>query len=304
MTITFYKLLAPVIERDIRFIASQEGISINDVYQRILLEAERNQKEWFSDDVPNLNYQCQDCRLAYLYIVAASNANSFKYVLEKNTELNNHIKSVAKNNKILKICALGGGPGTELLAITKFLHKQQLGFSVSVDFQLLDKVQEWANSWYGIRNTINDTLQEMYGPDRSKWPIIPSGNFITCDVTQPGTLRNAGNIWGQDIYVINYLLSEIFKDDPGLRQFMREISSVAPSGSHFVFIERRGSMWLQRMKEIAQGADLIISESYESRLTKDSDELPEDLGDIFVKLSPIRKPRLTCDIVYSIGVKE
>lgn len=85
---------------------------------------------------------------------------------------------------------------------------------------------------------------------------------------------------------------------------MREISSVAPSGSHFVFIERRGSMWLQRMKEIAQGADLIISESYESRLTKDSDELPEDLGDIFVKLSPIRKPRLTCDIVYSIGVKE
>ena len=204
MAITFYKLLAPVIERDINFAARQLGVPVERIYNMILSEAEKNQKEWFSGGVPNLNYQCQDCRLAYLYIVAASNANIFKHVLESNTDLNNYVRSVAQNNRSLKVCALGGGPGTELMAITKFFHEQPLGFCVTVDFQLLDKVQEWANSWYGIRDAINNTLQTAYGVDRTNWPLLPCGNFIACDVTNPKSLSNTGNIWGQDIYVINF----------------------------------------------------------------------------------------------------
>ena len=304
MAITFYKLLAPVIEKDINFAAQQLGISTANVYQRILSEAVKNQQEWFSGGVPNLNYLCQDCRLAYLYIVASSNANTFKYVLEANSDLNNYVLSLARNKRNLKICALGGGPGTELMAITKFFHEQRLGFCVSVDFQLLDKVQEWANSWYGIRDSIMNTLQETYGVNRAMWPILPSGNFITCDVTNTGTLRTTGNIWGQDVYVINFLLSEIFNDDPGVRTFIKEIASMAPSGSQFVFIERKGSMWSDRIRNIATEASLMLSDFYESQLTKDHDELPEDLGSVFGALSPSRKPRLSWKIIYSIGIKQ
>ncbi|WP_152555249.1 hypothetical protein [Desulfonatronum thiodismutans] len=304
MAITFYKLLAPVIEKDIKFAAQQLGISVSDVYQMILAEAARNQQEWFSNGVPNLNYQCQDCRLAYLYIVASSNANTFKHVLETNADLNTYVMNLARNNKNIKICALGGGPGTELLAMTKFFHEQRLGYCVSVDFQLLDKVQEWANSWYGIRNTINCTLQSIYGVDRNGWPILPSGNFITCDVTNPGSLMNTGNIWGQDVYVINFLLSEVFNDDPGVRIFIKEIASMAPVGSRFVFIERKGSMWASRIQKIAAEANLILSNFYESQLNKDYDEFPEDLGNVFLALSQTRKPRLTWNIIYSIGIKQ
>ncbi|MCP4651368.1 MAG: hypothetical protein GY853_14985, partial [PVC group bacterium] len=218
-----------------------QDISVNDVYEKILTEAERNQQEWFSNDVPNLNYQSQECRLAYLYIVASSNANAFKSVLENHDDLNEYVMTLARNNRSLKVCALGGGPGTELMAIAKFFHEQQLDFCVYVDFQLLDKIQEWANSWYGIRDSITSTLQAKYGANRNEWPIMPSGNFITCDVTKPGTLRNTGNIWGQDVYVVNFLLSEVFNDDPGVRVFIKEITSMAPKGSRFVFIERKGS---------------------------------------------------------------
>jgi len=303
MSITFYKLLAPVIERDINFAAQQLGISPRDVYQRILLEAEKNQQEWFSNDVPNLNYQCQDCRLAYLYIVAASNANTFKYVLENDSDLNSYVMSLVQQNRNLKVCALGGGPGTELMAMTKFFHEKELGHCVSVDFQLLDKVQEWANSWYGIRDAINHTLQAIYGVNRAEWPIWPSGSFIPCDLTDPSSLRNAGNIWGQDIYVVNFLLSEIFVDNPSLKIFIKEIASMAPSGSRFVFIERKGSMWSSRIRSIAEEANLSLSDFAQSKLTKDYDERPEDLGDVFFALSPTRKPRLTWNIIYSIGVK-
>ena len=304
MAVTFYKLLAPVIEKDINFASRQLGVPVASIYQMILAEAERNQKEWYSGGVPNLNYQCQECRLAYLYIVAASNANVFKHVLESNRELNAYIMSITQNNRSLKVCALGGGPGTELMAITKFLHEQRLGFCVSVDFQLLDKVQEWANSWYGIRDAINSTLQAAYGVDRTHWPLLPSGNFIACDVTNPNSLRNTGNIWGQDIYVINFLLSEVFTDDPGIRTFIKEIASVAPQGSRFVFIERKGSMWSSQIRNIAQEANMLLSDFYESQMNKDYDERPEDLGGVFFALSQTRKPRLSWNVVYSIGVRQ
>lgn len=304
MAITFFKLLAPVIEKDINFASRQLGLPIESIYQMILSEAANNQKEWFSGGVPNLNYQCQDCRLAYLYIVASSNANIFKYVLEANADLNQYVKSIVQNNRSLKVCALGGGPGTELMAITKFFHEQRLGFCVAVDFQLLDKVQEWANSWYGIRDTINNTLQATYGVDRNMWPVLPSGNFIACDVTNPGSLRNTGNIWGQDIYVINFLLSEVFDDDPGVKTFIKEIASLAPAGSRFVFIERKGSMWATRIRKIAEEANMLLSDFYTSQMNKDYDELPEDLGAVFLALSSVRKPRLSWNIIYSIGVKQ
>ena len=304
MAITFYKLLAPVIEKDINFAAQQFGISVKDVYKMILKEADRNQQEWFSNRVPNLNYQCQACRLAYLYIVAASNANTFKHVLEANADLNSYVMALAREKRNLKICALGGGPGTELMAITKFFHEQRPECSVFVDFQLLDKVQEWANSWYGIRDTIIKTLQSIYGLDRNLWPIVPSGNFMICDVTSPGSLRNTGNIWGQDVYVINFLLSEVFHDDPGVRIFIKAIASMAPTGARFVFIERKGSMWAERIQNIAAEANLILTRFCESELTKDHDELPEDLGNVFWALSPTRKPRLSWKIIYSIGVKQ
>ena len=239
MAITFYKLLAPVIEKDINFASRQLGLPIESIYQMILSEAANNQKEWFSGGVPNLNYQRQDCRLAYLYIVASSNANIFKHVLEANANLNQYVKSIVQNNRSLKVCALGGGPGTELMAITKFFHEQKLGFCVAVDFQLLDKVQDWANSWYGIRDTINNTLQTTYGVDRNMWPVLPSGNFIACDVTNPGSLRNTGNIWGQDIYVINFLLSEVFDDDPGVKTFIKKLHDYQPKSIACLNIENR-----------------------------------------------------------------
>ena len=304
MPITFFQLLNPVIERDINFVANQLGITESDVYERILEEAERNQREWYSNNVPNLNYQLQECRLAYLYIVAAANANVFKHVIENNEDLNTYILSLAQQNNELKVCALGGGPGTELMGLSKFFDRQQLGSCVHIDFQLLDKVQEWANSWYGIRNAINNAFRTEYGTNRSMWPVSASGNFIACDVTETNFLHNLGNIWGQDIYIINFLLSEVFNDDPGLRDFLREISNVAPQGARFVFIERRGSMWAERIHNIARESNLELSRFFESRENKDNDELPEDLGDAFLNLSQRRVPRLSWNVTYSIGIKQ
>ena len=59
MGVTFFEILQPVIDNNVNFAASQLGLTVDDVYQKIMDEARRNQNEWYSNRVPNLNYQDQ-----------------------------------------------------------------------------------------------------------------------------------------------------------------------------------------------------------------------------------------------------
>jgi hypothetical protein len=68
--------------------------------------------------------------------------------------------------------------------------------------------------------------------------MLPSGSFLACDVTEVEKLSYIGNVWDQDVYVLNFLLSEIFLDSPRLRAFMTEVVKFAKPGARFVFIER------------------------------------------------------------------
>jgi len=302
MTITFFELLGSVIEREINFIADHLDNSVDEIYQLIVEEAGRNQAEWYSNQVPSLNYHSPACRLAYLYIVAAANSSTFHHVLESNQDLYQYVMEIAKERHEIKICAFGAGPGTELLAMAKFFAQQNLGHSILVNFQLLDKVEEWTSSWHGIRDQINDSFRQLYGSNHSKWPIVPSGNFLACDVTQLDRIPSLGNVWGQDVYVINFLLSEVFEDDPGLRAFLSKVAEFAPSGARFVFIERRGYRWKKRMADIAEESGLLLSDFTESQGRLEEDPLA--LGDVYNVLQDERKPRLTWNVVYSIGIKQ
>lgn len=280
----------------------QENTSVAAIYDRIVAEAQRNHDEWYSNRVPNLNYHDPVCRLAYLYIVAGANAATFKHVIETNEDLRNHILRIVEERNEIKMCAFGAGPGTELLAMAKFFDEQYQGSSVRVDFQLLDKVKGWADSWYGIRDEVINRFRLLYG-NHSNWPMIPSGNFLPCDVTQLEDSITLGHVWNHDIYVINFLLSEIFDDDPGLRAFLSQITVSAPKGAHFVFIERRGWMWQKRMTAIAREAGLILSRFFESKCESLEGETPSDLGAIYAAISDRQHPRTKWNVVYSIGKK-
>ena len=134
--------------------------------------------------------------------------------------------------------------------------------------------------------------------------MIPAGNLLECDVTDLSQFPNLGDVWNQDLYVVNFLLSEIFNDDPGLRAFLSEVASVAPIGAKFVFIERRGSMWRHRMNAIANDAGLELSPFIELCSDDlDPDESPENLGAIYRTIGRRKSPRSSYKVVYSIGTK-
>ncbi|MFO0798168.1 MAG: hypothetical protein U0804_11890 [Gemmataceae bacterium] len=305
--VRFFDLLRPVLKKRMDYVGTHGNMTPAEVRQLILDEAERNHDEWFSNNVPNLNYHLPECRLAYLYIVAAANATTFKWILKNDSDLYSHVIGLAKLRQQLNVCAFGAGPGTELMAFAKFFDEERLGHPVQVEFQLLDIEQAWQDSWYGIRDSIKDHFRTVYGTSFSAWPMIPSGNFTAQDVKDTAGMENLGDIWSHDVFVINFLLSEIFNDDPGFRSFMSAVAKRAPKGSRFVFIERRGWMWKQRMKTCASEAGLKLSAFKEESGGLDPGDCETLLGKLHEQLSTasnFRRPRNSWNVVYSIGVKE
>lgn len=306
--VKFFDLLRPVLAKRMEYVATHDKMTPEQVRHLILDEAGNNHAQWFSNDVPNLNYHLPACRLAYLYIVAAANATTFKWILKNDADLNQHVLGIAKGKRQLNVCAFGAGPGTELMAFAKFLDEQKLGHSVQVEFQLLDIEKAWLDSWHGIRDTIKDHFRTSYGLDFASWPMIPNGNFMDQDVTKTDELENLGDIWTHDIFVINFVLSELFHDDPGFRAFMAAVTKRAPKGSRFVFIERKGGMWERRMTNCAKEAGLRLSPFKEESGWMDPGDHEGLLGDVYQQLSKVpekgKNPRNSWKVVYSVGVKE
>ena len=81
MPVDSFTVLGRVIADQIDACCAVHGVGPDAVHQRILDEAERNQQQWFSNNVPDLNYDNPTCRLAYLYIVAAANAGAMFRIL-------------------------------------------------------------------------------------------------------------------------------------------------------------------------------------------------------------------------------
>jgi hypothetical protein len=76
-------------------------------------------------------------------------------------ELVEFVTGRLKKKGELKVCAFGGGPRTELLALTKFLIDNRKKIAdCEISFVLLDEVEEWVESWNLIEGEVRNCLKK------------------------------------------------------------------------------------------------------------------------------------------------
>jgi hypothetical protein len=140
------------------------------------------------------------------------------------------------------ICAFGGGPGTELLGLAKEIEKRrwndELDRQIWLNYRILDRINEWQDSWTAISEQIEHRLEGPFGSNRNNWPFVLQGTHSMIDITDLNNFGKWGNLFGQDIHVLSYIVSEVFDDAEKLQKFITEMVNYAPIGSKFVFIER------------------------------------------------------------------
>jgi hypothetical protein len=301
--IRYFQIVRDVLEENIAALTKRSGKSRKDIVEGIKAQAADCSAQWFSGDVPVINYQNPLCRLSYLYTVVPATANLIEDIFTNDDELHDHFKKVQKEQGTVSICAFGGGPGTELLGICKWVETTKPKEPIFLEYLLLDRVNEWLDSWMALKKQVESRFQKYYGKERQSWPIVVSGMFSAVDIKKPASLVNLGTIFDQDIYILSYLVSEIFANFEDFRNFAQQIADHSPKGSKFLFVDRKGQRWKDEIAKVAKQAGIKLSDFNDTQSSMDpKTEEVRDLGSLVKEVGTY--PKLKWNAFWAVGTKK
>lgn len=238
--------------------------------------------QWRTGQNPTIAYHDPLCRFAYLYSHTAANAAICELFIRNHAPNRNFILEKVNNSEELKVCAFGGGPGTELLALSKFLCEENnwgtLTSHSEITFTILDNVPEWAESWSALETAIKTRMGEKYGPRRG-WPFTVSKFFQPFDMTRVEQYANLHHLFVHDLYLMNYVVSEIIAEHQALGGLINTMASHAPSGARFLFIDRNQVAVVNMCRQLLQAAGLVEERFAESSTNMGYDEQSSSLGE-------------------------
>ena len=218
-------------------------------------------KEYRSDRVPDIDLREQFLRWSYLYWAASTNALLFESVLKNDLDLQQFLKTILHNDKRISVCCIGGGPGSEVLGLAKWVEHQQL-CPAELDVLVTDKFPDWRENWEAIQRRINTTVREDSSAHPNGLQLQIRGRFMRVDAEDSlQAIRIEGAF---DIYTVSYLVSHIFSGSKlfHFNKFMRQVVSLASPGSKFIFIDRAAASnkWKGPIRAVAQQSGLELSE--------------------------------------------
>ena len=118
------------------------------------------------------------------------------YIVRALTKLRSHLAGNIFQSESARVSCLGGGPGSDVLAILKYLSEQPSEPVKKLTCYLLDGEQAWADTWTEIDESLGVNLQLKT-------------NFQPFDVTQPDTWRYQKNFLQADLFTLSYFVSEV-----------------------------------------------------------------------------------------------
>jgi hypothetical protein len=279
----YFKTIKAALDTSYGPICRHMNIAVNEAPQVVKNHLRAMNKEWFGYDPANIDYCDPPCRFAYLFAQTAANANLCEIAIRESPDVCRLTEERAAEGE-LKVCAFGGGPGTELLALSKHLwRKRPNGPHVQVTFTLLDRVNEWVESWQALEAEIKAALKAKYGPF-PKHPFSVSGYFVSNDMTKPNQYVNLPTLFAQDLFFLNYAVSEITGGNtnyhathPQFQELITAAVGACRPGSKFIITDRDQDSVIANSQRLLQDAGLQVSQIGKVCRRMDDDERPEVL---------------------------
>lgn len=170
-----------------------------------------------------VDYEDPATRFAYVYKYVAAHGD---YVVQVLKEL------AAKRGGVFdganaRVSCLGGGPGSDIIAVLKYLDEEEDTEDVKkLICYLLDQEQAWADIW--------TELTEYLTPN-----LALNVNFQQFDITDPGSWKHQRKFLQADLFTMIYFVSEVLMldSDGAVAQSWREIFDSAKSGALFVYVD-------------------------------------------------------------------
>ena len=296
-----FKLLGTVLDQSVSGWALNAGLPLDSFVAQVKKAIQGMSDEYYSGNRPEIPFDKSFYRSAYLYEYAAASAWAVEDVINHDAENQRLISGLLTSKQPISLCCLGGGPGSEILGIAKWIERQRAG-QVTLQVLVTDKYREWGHEWKSLVHEVNSIRVQSLG----SLPAI-TGEFAQIDVEDPSHASYLCHRSGINLYIVSYVVSHIYTYDGLSRfcQFMRSVIDCAPKGSKFLFIDRHELDWQTSVATLLNYPGIEISEPYFSSSSSPGDlqEEKTDLGVLHKDLGLDISPKLKWDIFWVVGTK-
>jgi hypothetical protein len=227
-----------------------------------------------------IDYRDPVTRFAYLYRYVTSHANLVYTLIDSSKYL-----PALFECESLKITCIGGGPGSDLLGILKYM--MNTGRNVPIHCTLYDREQAWGESWSDV--------DQKVGPG-----FKTSTFFQPFDVTDAETWSFHTKYLNSDLFTMIYFLSEVYLLREQAEPFFMNLFSRARSGSMFLFIDNNSPSFYEWFDMLANRCGLAIVENDNLVMKLPLDEQKTDLGEYFGKFG---FPKMEPNVAYRVCFK-
>ena len=167
----------------------------------------------------NYRYSEKATRFAYIYRYVAADAYGVFNRIGRYSILEDLFKKPS-----VQVSCLGGGPGSDLLGIQKFLASK--GLQTQLTCYNYDRESGWQTAWNSLCRVLSSSL------------TYPSSyKFQQLDVMQQAYCSQYSDLYHSDLFTMSFFLSEFLQQLDDVTPFMSHLFEHAKSGACFLFID-------------------------------------------------------------------
>lgn len=233
-----------------------------------------------------VDYSDPATRFAYVYKYVAAHGD---YVVQVLKLLKDKRGGSIFSSENLRVTCIGGGPGSDIIAVLKYLTDFQHCEPVKkVTCYLLDKEQAWADTWTELEDSL-------------KCEVRVNANFQPLDVTNPASWKSQQKFLQADLFTMSYFVSEVsgLDKDGTVSKFWKTLFDGAKVGALFLYDDNGhqdfNSYFDDKWKEA--GLSCILSKD-NTRWTPSYSEQASELGDYLQKFG--QQPKLRAYLSYRV----
>lgn len=231
--------------------------------------------------VAPIDYSDPVKRFAYIFKYTVAHADYIMQLIRNEKELRTLI-----GRSSTEVACLGGGPGSDLLGILKYMIQAGVKDSC-VTCYIFDKERAWGDSWSNVARLL-----------KSPFRVYPV--FQQMDVTEPATWKSYQKFLRADLFTLSYFLSEVWKIKEAADPFFHHCMSQMKKGSMILFVDNNSSQFVGWFDELAARNKLKTVKKECCQLAFSNDEEKKDLGPYFEKFG---WPKRASDAAYRIMKK-
>jgi hypothetical protein len=264
---------------------------LNDMYKWIKIENEREKdlqikvakgvfRQYFKElhKTNRIDYSDPVYRFIYLLTYVTCHADLVCQAISSCKELQSLFDA-----KRVQITSIGGGPGSELLGILKYLERHEK--NTFLKFNLYDKQTGWNECWDDIEDKLEEELRMTVHPE-------------AFDITDQESWQGKHKFLESDLFTMVFFMSEVFSVKEKAEPFFLNLFENAKPGAMFLFIDNSTAMFYEWFDEMISRYPIDVIKrgvNHDARV-----DINEDKQALKVYWEKFGHPRLTADMSYRI----